>query len=100
MSTCVNQLIIVGPPRDVKSFDRGARWMSAAGARHAELLEHSPGRHAWQFETDTPPLKFLRVISRQCPSLVFVLDYDREASRLKGLIRARNGRLHHCRMRY
>jgi hypothetical protein len=100
MSTCVNRLIIVGLAREVTAFDDKAAWMSAAGARHPELLEHSPGRHAWQFETDTPPLKFLRIASRCCPHLVFLLDYDREAQRLKGLVRAKNGRLRHYRVRY
>jgi hypothetical protein len=100
MSTCINRLIIVGSAREVTAFDRGAVWMSAAGARHPELLEHSPARHAWQFETDTPPLSFLRTASRCWPLLVFLLDYDREASRFRGLIKARNGRLRHCRVRY
>jgi hypothetical protein len=73
--------------------------MAAAG-RHFEFLEHSPKRHAWQFDTDTPPLPFLRSISRQWSSLTFVLDYDSEGQRLKGLVKARNGRLRHFRVSY
>ena len=68
---------------DLRSFDRDDHWFSAAGAKHLELLEHSPERHAWQFDTDSPPLAFLRAISRQWHSLTFLLDYDSEVERLK-----------------
>ena len=98
-SDCQNRLTIVGPSKDLKRFYRDGQWMSAAGAKHIELLEHSPGRHAWQFETDSPPLKFLRSISRQW-SLTFLLDYDCEAERLKGLAKARNGTVRHYRVTY
>ena len=92
---CQNRLTIVGPAKDLKRFYRDEQWMAAAG-RHFELLEHSPTRHAWQFDTDTPPLPFLRTLSRQWTNLTFLLDYDCEAERLK----ARKGRLHHYRVSY
>ncbi len=96
----LNRLLVVGPASDLKALDRNEEWAEMAGAKYIELLEHSPTRHAWQFETEAPPLQFLRVISRRWPSLTFVLDYDREAQRLKGLVRARNGRLRHGRINY
>ena len=99
-SYCVNRLTVVGPAGDLKSFYSEEQWMAESGGRHFELLEHSPGRHAWQFDTDTPPLPFLRTISRQWPSLTFLLDYDCEDERLKGLVKARNGRLRHYRVSY
>ena len=98
-SYCQNRLTIVGPAKDLKRFYQDEQWMAAAGARHIELLEHSPDRHAWQFDTNTPPLPFLRIISRQWP-LTFLLDYDCEDERLKGLVKARNGRLRHYRVSY
>ena len=96
---CQNRLTIVGPAKDLKRFFRDEQWMAAAGARHLELLEHSPDRHAWQFDTGTPPLTFLRTISRQWP-LVFLLEYDCEDERLKGLAKAKKGRVHHYRVNY
>ena len=99
-SYVINRLTIVGPAKDLQRFYRDERWMAAAGARHIELMEHSPDRHAWQFDTDAPPLPFLRTVSRQWPSLTFLLDYDCEAERLKGLAKARNGRLRHFRVSY
>ena len=96
---CQNRLTIVGPAKDLRRFYRDERWMKAAGARHIELLEHSPQRHAWQFNTDTPPLAFLRTVSRQW-SLTFLLDYDREDECLKGLAKATKGRLRHYPVSY
>ncbi len=93
MDNCQNRLLVVALAGNLKDFDRDADWTAVAGAKHVELLERSAARHAWQFETAAPPLQFLRVLSRQWPSLTFVLDYDCEAKRLKGLARARNGRL-------
>ncbi len=98
-SYCQNRLTIVGPPKDLKRFYRDERWIPAAGARHLDLLEHSADRHAWHFDTDTPPLPFLRNISRQWP-LTFLLDYDCEDQRLKGLAKAKNGRVSHYRVTY
>jgi len=95
-----NRLTIIGPARDLNKFDRDERWLTVAGARHLELLEHSRERHAWQFETDAGPPEFLRVLSRQWQNLTFLLDYDCEVQRLKGLVKARNGRLRHYRVSY
>jgi hypothetical protein len=97
---CSNRLTIVGPAKDLNKFYRDERWLTVAGARHLELLEHSRERHAWQFETDAKPPVYLCVISRQWQSLTFLLDYDCEVQRLKGLVKARNGRLRHCRVSY
>jgi len=88
-----NRLTVVGPANDLRKFDRKEEWTAASSARYAELLENSADRHAWQFETDEPPLKFLRSLSRQWRSLTFLLDYDCEESRIKGLAKARAGRL-------
>jgi hypothetical protein len=99
-SYCQNRLLIVGPAKDLKRFYRDEHWMVQTGGRHFELLEHSPKRHAWQFDRNAPPLAFLRSASRQWPLLVFVLDYDSEDQRLKGLAKARNGRVRHFRIRY
>ena len=88
-----NRLTIVGPASDVKQFDRNVEWTAEFGARHVELLENSTERHSWQFETDEPPLKFLKTLSRLWRSLTFLLEYDWEESRIKGLAKAKTGRL-------
>jgi hypothetical protein len=88
-----NRLTVVGPASDLKQFDRNVEWTADLGARHVELLENSADRHSWQFETDEPPLKFLRNISRSRRSLTFLLEYDWEESRIKGLAKAKAGRL-------
>ena len=95
-----NRLTIIGPVRDLNKFYRDERWLSNSGARHLELLEHSRERHAWQFETDPQPPVYLRVLSRQWPDLTFLLDYDCEDQRLKGLVQAKNGRMRHCCFNY
>ena len=88
-----NRLTVVGPASDLKQFDRKEEWTEEAGARYVELLENSSDRHAWQFETDEPPLKFLKTLSGRWRSLTFLLDYDWEDSRVKGLAKAKAGRL-------
>ncbi len=93
---CQNRLLIVGLAADLKRF---GKWISETGGRHFELMEHSPSRRAWQFDSDAPPVQVLRTLSRQWP-LTFLLDYDCEDQRLKGLVKARNGRLRHCRVSY
>ncbi len=95
----VNRLTIIGPARALKRFDLDETWVGAAGAKHLELMEHSPTRLAWQFDTAKPPLNFLRNISRQWP-LTFLLEYDCEIQRLKGLAKARSGRLRQYRVTY
>jgi len=96
---CQNRLTVVGRAKDLRAFYRDEKWMAAAVARHIDLLEHSPRRHAWQFDTNRPPLAFLRTISRQWP-LTFLLDYDCEDEHFKGLAKAKNGRLRHYQISY
>ena len=88
-----NRQTVVGPASDVKQFGRNVEWTAELGARHVELLENSADRNSWQFETDEPPLKFLKTLSRRWRSLTFLLEYDWEDSRLKGLAKAKAGRL-------
>ena len=88
-----NRMTVVGPASEVKQFDRNVEWTADLGARHVELLENSADRHSWQFETDEPPLKFLRVLSRRWRAMTFLLDYEWEESRIKGLAKAKAGGL-------
>ena len=89
----INRLTVVGPAGDLKQFGREAEWTTESRVRHVELLEHSADRLAWQFETDEPPLKFLKALSRRWRSLTFLLDSDWEDKRIKGLAKAKAGRL-------
>jgi len=95
-----NRLTVVGPASDLKQFDRNVEWTAELGARHIELLENSADRHSWQFETDEPPLKFLKTLSRRWRSLTFLLDYDWEDKSIKGLAKAKAGRLRNYSVTY
>jgi hypothetical protein len=88
-----NRLTVVGPAGDIEQLDREEEWTAESGARYTELLEHSADRHTWQFETDEPTLEFLKTLSRRWRTLTFLLDYDWEYKRLKGLAKAKAGRL-------
>ena len=93
----INRLTVVGPASDLKQFDRKEEWTAESGARYVELLENSADRHAWQFESDEPPLRFLKAVSRRWRLLTFLLDYDWEDKRIKGLAKAKSERLkNHC----
>ena len=97
---CNSRLTILGPASDLKRFERKSDWVREAAAKYVELLENSPDRHAWQFETDGPPLKFLKSISARWRFLTFLLDYDQEDERIKGLAKAKGGKLRHYRVEY
>jgi hypothetical protein len=97
---CNNRLTIVGPRAEVKAFSESS-WEVAVEAKHVELLEASPNRMAWQFETEAkPPLIWLLEISSRWPSLTFVLDYEQEKARFKGLAKAKGGAVEHYRIKY
>ena len=98
--TCQNRFTIIGPANDLKKFYHRASWIPEIGARFLELLEKSPGRYSWQFETDDPPLQFLKHLSTHWPGLLFFLDYEREEVRIKGSALMHGGKLRHSRFQY
>src|SRR4051812_24450638 len=90
-----NRLTIVGPRADIKACSE-LSWEAAVQAKHVELLETFPKRAAWQFETETEsPINWLAEISRCWPKLTFLLDYEQEEGRIKGLAKAKAGALEH-----
>jgi hypothetical protein len=97
---CTNRLTVVGRKVDIKTFDRNRSWPSKFGTRFREPLVVSATRHTWQFETDLPPLEPLKRLSARYPLLAFLLDYDQEPKRHKGLAKARGGRLESHEFRY
>ncbi len=60
----------------------------------------SRSRYVSIFETDEPPLEPLRKLSRRWPRLVFLLDYEIESERTKGLLKAQTGRIASCQLEY
>jgi hypothetical protein len=97
---CTHRLLIAGPPRELKQFEQKADWTDMPGATDTVLLDRSPGRVVWQFVTEAPALKFLRVISRRWTRLTFFLHFDCEDARIIALVRAKNGRLTQHRFHY
>jgi hypothetical protein len=73
-------------------------WLAVVAGRHAESLEFARTRFACQFETSENPLPALRRLSRSHPGLLFLLDYETDG--LKGLAKAKAGRLVHHQIRY
>ena len=97
---CVNRLTVIGPERERRRFARHSDWDQVLHPVYLDLLEQSRDRHAWQFNTIQPPLDPLRELSRQWNELTFLLDYDQEDKRWRGLAKARAGTLNHHRIRY
>ena len=94
-----NRLAVLGSKRQVGLFQK-SNWERLLRARFAELLENSPGRFACQFETESASVKSLSRLSRRWPWLTFLLDYQIEESRIKGLAKAQGGKLDHCEISY
>jgi len=85
-ATCKNRLTVIGRSAAFGRFD----WSDEAKAKHIELLECSHRRWGWQFETDSgPPLAWMVKASKRWPSLIFLLDYELEELRRKGMVSAR-----------
>jgi hypothetical protein len=99
MTWCTNRLTVIGSKRQVQLFQK-SRWATALGAEHCELLENSPKRYSCQFDSKHFLLESLRRLSRRLPRLVFLLDYEMEAERLKGLAKVEAGRIVSCQFEY
>jgi hypothetical protein len=97
---CQNRLTVVGPKKDVARFENEFVRNPDPGLSSFELLEITATRVAWQFETAKPPLAFIKQASLDHPGLTLLLEYDREDRRVKGLAKAKEGRLRHHRVKY
>ena len=94
-----NRLTVLGTKRDVRRFQNSA-WEKSLHARYSDPLQLSPCRFVCQFETSTPPLPALQRMSRSYPTLVFLLEYENEMTRIKGLAKVKAGKLEHCEIGY
>ncbi len=90
---------MLGAKADLQRFLK-TKWDRRLHARHGEWMENSPRRFVCQFEADEPPLEHLRKHSGRWTSLVFLLDYEVEAERVKGLAKASAGRVEHWETAY
>ena len=94
-----NRLTVVGSKAEVQRFQE-SHWDRCLRARHGELLQNSPGRFVCMFDTESAPLESLRSLSRPWPRLVFLLERESEADRIKGLAKAKAGELEHWETKY
>jgi hypothetical protein len=97
---CICRLLIVGDEALLPGEAKIRAWIKKADGLYLELLEYDSERMAFQFETQGPPLRWLTSISRRHPSLTFLLDYDREERRSKGLAKAVRGQVEHFQVSY
>ena len=88
--------LAVGPKANLDALVASENWPT--GIECLELLESSPRRRLWQFETPRILADFLRRTSHRHPQLSLVLDYD--TGRIRGLMRWRNGQKRCCQLRY
>ncbi len=91
---CSNRLTVLGPQAELQRF-LGSKWERRLHPRHGEWMENSPGRFVCLFDTDEPCLEGLRRLSGRWPNLVFLLDYEIDSERMRGLAKAEAGRLEH-----
>ncbi len=96
---CCNRLTVLGPTPELGRFLK-SKWDRRLHARHVEWMENSPSRFVCLFETGEPPLEHLRKQSEWWRSLMFLLDYEVESERKKGLAKANAGRLEHWETTY
>jgi hypothetical protein len=94
------RLSVLGSKGMVAMFAGNQGWIKSLGARHIEWLELAAERHVCQFETELPPVKGLRKVSCRLARLTFLLVYEDEGNRIKGLAKAKSGQVEHCELAY
>ena len=95
----INRLTVIGPQYRLKRFQE-SNWNRHLKAIHGELLENSPGRIAWQFESPRAVPDRLRQLSRRWPKLIFLLDHEQGVQRKKGFVKAQAGQIAHFQFDY
>ena len=95
-----NRLTMLGPKATLDRFDDNGAWEKALGARHVEWLLLSPRRRRCEFETAGRILAELQELSRLWPRLIFLLDYEWDPKRVKGLVKAKAGDIECCEISY
>ena len=93
-----NRITVAGDRRRLRRF-QNSDWLPVFAGCHAELMELLPPRFVCYFETETNPLPALQRLSRSHPGLVFLLEHENERTRIKGLTKAKAGRLTHFQIR-
>ena len=101
MATGTNcRLTVLGPAKSLRALT-ARRVLRRFKARFPELLEHSKTRIAWQFETASSLLLIeVKALSRANPALTFLIEYEQEERRTKGLGICKRGKLSHCLLHY
>jgi hypothetical protein len=94
------RLTVVNSQRTSGLFAASSGWKRTLSAAHVEWLELAVHRDVCQFETDQLPVESLRRLSRRWPTLTFLLDYENELNRIKGLAKAKAGEVEHCEIGY
>jgi hypothetical protein len=94
-----NRLLVVGSNSEVQLF-RTSNWNRRLRGRFGELIENTRGRFNWAFVTEAPPIESLTRLSKRWPQLVLILDYEVQRERLKGLAKAKAGKLQHYHINY
>jgi len=94
-----NRIAVVGPKQHVARF-RNSNWEGRLQARYGELIESSDRRFVCEFKTVSPPTELLRRISSHWSKLAFLLDYELQHQRVKGLAKAEAGELQDYKISY
>jgi hypothetical protein len=94
------RLTVLGSKGTVAGFAEKPGWIKTLGACHIEWLELAAKRHVCQFETTLAPVEGLRKVSRRWARQTFLLDYEDEGNRIKGLVKAKAGHVEHCEFAY
>src|SRR5258708_24166353 len=72
----------------------GCKW----GAGQPEIIDESPGRILYEFDTAwTPPVPLIANLAKQWPTLTFILSYDEPGMAFKGIAKAHGEKVEdHC----
>jgi hypothetical protein len=98
MGCAHNRLTVIGSQRVIRSFEK-TNWLRQLSGRHQEIYEQGARRAVWWFESDQT-LRRLPRLSSKWPGLVFLLDYEDEKKRVKGLVKVLFGKMDHCEISY
>jgi hypothetical protein len=95
-----NRLTILGRAKMLEAFEP-KNWLKLLGGKHRELYSCPKTRDEWWFSTEgEAPLKALTQLSRTWPHLIFLLEFDNEQRRVKGLAKLKNRKVELCQLVY
>jgi hypothetical protein len=93
------RLIVIGPDNALRRLE-DSTWQRSLRAKYVELYEFSQGRRVWWFQVESVSAKGLQRLSAEHIRITFLVDFEDQSDRVKGLLKACGGKVDRCEFTY